>query len=54
MDKDEVETIARQCASLADGSHTIFGSDRKVEIFIVSLEDDGLTESTLVQSLWVN
>lgn len=51
MEENEVKIIAKQCSNLDDGLHTINGIDRKVEIFIVSLEDDGLTESTLVQSL---
>lgn len=50
MDEDEILSIAKRVASLADGLHTI-PNEKRVEIFIVSLEDNGLTESSLVQSL---
>jgi hypothetical protein len=51
MKDDEIRVISRQCASLADGMHTVTGVGRKFEITIASLEDDGLLETTLVQSL---
>ncbi|KAI6184728.1 hypothetical protein M3Y97_00627400 [Aphelenchoides bicaudatus] len=47
MDEDEILSIAKRVASLADGLHTI-PNEKRVEIFIVSLEDNGLTESSLV------